>query len=79
MLHTQIEILSELNLKTAEIASAVTADLAPAHIKKTAEYVGAFVYRSNAIGQLAGKLCRGGWLHGVDVSEKPAVCAVIAG
>lgn len=79
MLHTQIEILSELNLKTAEIASAVTADLAPAHIKKTADYVGAFVYRLNAIGQLAGKLCRGGWLHGVDDREKPAVCAVIAG
>ena len=38
-------IVSELNRKTSEISANVTADLAPTHIRKTAEYVGAFVYR----------------------------------
>lgn len=71
-----ISIISELNRKTSNIAAEVTADLAPAHICKTAEYVGAFVYRFNSTENLVNTLFEMGWLKAVDNKEKPAVCVV---
>ena len=71
-----ISVVSDLNQKTAELAANVTADLAPAHIRKTAEYVGAFVYRFNSIENLVNNLFDMGWLKTVDDNEKPAVCVV---
>ena len=71
-----IAIVSELNCKTSEFAANITADLAPAHIRKVAEYVGAFVYRFNSIENLVNALFDIGWLKTVDSKEKPAVCVV---
>lgn len=76
MLRECISLVSELNRKTAELASHVTADLAPAHIRKTAEYVGAFVYRFNSIENLVNTLFDMGWLKSVEEYEKPAICVV---
>lgn len=69
-------IVSELNRRTSEIAAAITADLAPAHIRKTAEYVGAFVYRFHSIDHLVKTLFEMGWLKPVDEKAKPAICVV---
>ena len=69
-------IVSELNRKTSEIAANITADLAPAHIRKTAEYVGAFVYRFNSIENLVNTLFDMGWLKVTRDKEKPAICVV---
>ena len=71
-----IAIVSNLNRRTAELAANITADLAPSHIRKNAEYVGAFVYRFNAIENLVSALFDMGWLQSADDSEKPAICVV---
>ena len=71
-----ISIVSELNRKTSDLAANVTADLAPAHIRKTAEYVGAFVYRFHSIENLVDTLFDMGWLKAAHDKEKPAVCVV---
>ena len=76
MLDACISIISELNRETAEIAAEVTADLAPAHIRQTAEYVGAVVYRFRSVENLVKTLFDMGWLKSVDDQEKPAVCVV---
>ena len=76
MLKESIAIVSELNRKTIEIAANVTADLAPAHIRKTAEYVGAFVARFSSIENLVNTLFDMEWLKPVSDSEKPAICVV---
>ena len=76
MLDACISIVSELNRKTSEIAAEITADLAPAHIRKTAEYVGAFVYRFRSIENLVNTLFDTGWLQAVDSKDKPALCVV---
>ena len=70
------EAIVELNSKTIEIAAEVTADLAPTHIRKTAEYVGAFVYRFNSVENLVDTLYDMGWVKAVDHKEKPAICVV---
>lgn len=70
------ETIVELNNKTVEIAAEVTADLAPTHIRKTAEYVGAFVYRFNSIENLVDTLFDMGWVKIVDDKDKPAICVV---
>ena len=44
---------------------------------KNAEYVGAFVYRFNAIENLVNALFDMGWLQSADDSEKPAICVVM--
>ena len=59
-----------------EIAANITADLAPSHIRKTAEYVGAFVYRFYSIDKLVSKLFEMDWVKAVGDNEKPAVCVV---
>ena len=66
----------ELSRKTSDIAAEITADLAPVHIRKTAEHVGAVVYRFGMIDNLVNALYDMGWLMPVDVIEKPAVCVV---
>ncbi|MCH5272090.1 MAG: sigma-70 family RNA polymerase sigma factor [Lachnospiraceae bacterium] len=71
-----IAIVSELNRKTSQMAAAVTADLAPAHIRRTAERVGAVVYRFNAISNLVDTLFEMNWLKAVGDNEKPAICVV---
>ncbi len=71
-----IAIVSELNRRTSEIAASVTADFAPVHIRKTAEYVGAFVYRFNSLDNLVNTLFDMGWLKVVNDTDKPAVCVV---
>ena len=76
MLDACISIVSELNRRTSEIAANVTADIAPTHIRKTAEYVGAFVYRFNSVDNLVSALYEMHWLNAVDDKEKPAVCVV---
>lgn len=69
-------LASELSQKTSDIAAEITADLAPVHIRKTAEHVGAFVYRFGMIDHLVNALYDMGWLKSVDDTEKPAVCVV---
>ena len=76
ILEKSIAIVSELNRKTSEIAATVTADLAPAHIRKTAEYIGAFVYRFNSIVNLVDALYGMDWLKAARNNEKPAICVV---
>lgn len=76
MLGECIAIVSELNRKTSELAAGVTADFAPVHIRKTAEYVGAFVYRFNSIENLVNVLFDMDWLKAAHDKEKPAVCVV---
>lgn len=71
-----ISIVSELNCKTFELAANVTADLAPAHICKTAEYVGAVVYRFNSIENFVNALYDMHWLNDVSDMDKPAICVV---
>ncbi len=71
-----ISVVSDLNIKTAEIAANITADLAPSHIRKTAEYVGALVYRFYSIDKLVSKLYEMDWIKAVKNDEKPAVCVV---
>ncbi len=70
------EAIVELNSKTIEIAASVTADLAPTHIRKTAEYVGAFIYRFNSIANFVDSLFDMGWVKTVDDKDKPALCVV---
>ena len=76
ILEKSILCVTDLNQKTSEIAASITADIAPAHIRKTAEYVGALVYRFNAIDNLVNTLYKMGWLKSVNDQEKPAVCVV---
>ncbi len=76
MLHECISVVSDLNRKTAELAANITADLAPSHIRKNAEYVGAFVYRFYSIDKLVSKLFDMDWIKAVEDNEKPAVCVV---
>ena len=45
-----VEELLAMSEKTAEIAASITSDLAPSHIRQTAEYVGALVYRFYSYG-----------------------------
>ncbi len=71
-----VGIVSDLNRRTSETAAKVTGDLAPAHIRKTAEYVGAVVYRFGAVEALVDALFDMGWLGAVGDREKPAVCVV---
>ena len=71
-----ISIVSELNRKTAELAATIIADLAPSHIRKNAEYVGAFVYRFSSIDKLVSMLYEMDWIKAVDDTDKPAVCVV---
>ena len=61
---------------TAELAANITADLASSHIRKNAEYVGAFVCRFYSIDKLVSKLFEMDWVKAVGDTEKPAVCVV---
>lgn len=78
ILQESISIVSDLNSKTAKLAANITADLAPSHIRKNAEYVGAFIYRFNSIENLVNTLFDMDWLKSVDEKEKPAICVVKA-
>lgn len=76
MLEASIAVVSALNRETAKIAADIAADLAPAHIRRTAEYVGAFVYCLTAIENLVDTLFDRHWLSAADDREKPALCVV---
>lgn len=71
-----ISVVTELFMKTAEIAANITADPAPSHIRKNAEYVGAFVYRFYSLDKLVDKLYEIEWIRAVADTEKPAICVV---
>lgn len=77
MLSECISIVSDLNRKTAELAANIIADLAPSHIRKNAEYVGAFVYRFHAADKLVERLYETDWIKAVGDAEKPAICCVV--
>lgn len=77
MLSECISIVSDLNRKTAELAANITADLAPSHIRKNVEYVGAFVYRFHAADKLVERLYETDWIKAVGDAEKPAICCVV--
>lgn len=76
MLENCIAIVSDFNEQVSAIAAEITADLAPVHIRKTAEYVGASVYRFHANEKFVDALYDLQWLKPVDDTEKPAVCVV---
>ncbi|MBQ9746006.1 MAG: sigma-70 family RNA polymerase sigma factor [Clostridia bacterium] len=76
MLRECTDIVSELNRRTTEIAATVASDLAPAHIRATAEYVGAFVYNLNSAENLVNTLYGMNWLKAVENKDKPAICVV---
>lgn len=76
ILNECISIVSDLNIKTAELAANITADLAPSHIRNTAEHVGALVYRFISIENLVNNLFEMDWLKAVRENEKPAICVV---
>ena len=59
------------------MAAEIVSDHAPAHIKRTAEYVGALVYRFNYIDKLVDALCIEGWLKSVEDGAKPGICVVM--
>jgi len=73
-----VEAVTALNRETSRLAAAITADLAPGHIRRTAEYVGAVVYRFNAMEDLVGLLTERNWLTAVENSDKPAMCVIQA-
>ena len=76
MLRECISVVSELNLRTSGIAAKITADLAPAHLRRTAEYVGASVYRFRSLEHFVNALYAAHWVNEVDDMDKPAVCVV---
>ncbi len=76
MLVECVSVVSELNRRTSEIAAGITADLAPAHIRRTAEYVGASVYRFRSLEHLVNALFEGNWVKEADDTDKPAVCVI---
>ncbi len=76
MLKNGIDIFSDLNHKTFEIAGKISADHAPEHIRKTAEYVGAFVYQFNSLDNIVSELFEYGWLKPVSDTDKPAMCVI---
>jgi hypothetical protein len=76
ILYECISVVTDLNRKTDEIAANITADLAPAHIRNTSEYVGALVYRFNAIENLVNVLFDMNWLKPAVNKEKPALCVI---
>ena len=71
-----ISVVSELNLRTSGIAANITADLAPVHLRKTAEYVGASVYRFRSLEHFVKALYAADWVNEVKDMDKPAVCVV---
>ena len=77
ILKESIEILTELNREISGVAAEIVSDHAPAHIKRTAEYVGALVYRFNYIDKLVDALCTEGWLKSVEDGAKPGICVVM--
>ncbi len=76
MLRECISVVSELNLRTSGIAAKITADLAPAHLRRTAEYVGASVYRFRSLEHFVNALYAAHWVNDVGDTDKPAVCVV---
>ena len=71
-----VALVSELNHRTSQLAANIIADLAPTHIRKSAEYVGALVYRFNSAENLVNILFAMGWLASVGNEDKPTLCVV---
>ncbi len=71
-----IDIVIKLNRDTIDVAARITSDLAPKHIRKTAEYVGAFIYCFNSIENLVDALFDMKYLLPVKDDEKPAICVI---
>ena len=71
-----IELFSDLNRETCEIAGKICADHAPEHICDAAEHVGAFVYQFNSLDHIVEELFNSGWLKPVNDTDKPAMCVI---
>lgn len=71
-----VSLVTELNHQTSQLAANIIADLAPTHIRKSAEYVGALVYRFNSAENLVNTLFAMGWLASVENEDKPTLCVV---
>ena len=71
-----ISKINDLIRKSTVIAANITADLAPSHIRKDAENVGALVYWFIALDHLVNTLYKMGWLKPAAAWEKPAICVV---
>lgn len=71
-----VSVLNNLNSRTSEIAANVLADIAPVHIRKTAEYVGALIYCHDSVCKVVKALLDMNWLTAVDDKDKPTVCVV---
>ena len=76
MLGECISVVSGLSLRTSGIAADITADIAPVHIRKTAEYAGASVYRFRSLAHFVEALYAAHWVKEVEDTDKPAVCVV---
>lgn len=76
VLENSIGIFTDMIRKTCRISAEVSADHAPDHIRKNAEYSGALVYRFNSLHKIVNKLYDVGWLKPVEDIDKPAMCVV---
>lgn len=69
-------IFRNVALETTKTAAYVTAEHSPAHIKKTAEMVGAFKYGFDSAEKFIDRLYEKGWLDAPDTAQKCAMCIV---
>ena len=76
LLREPIAVITELIKETSAAAADITADMAPEHIRDSARYVGALVYRFDAIERIVAELFRSEWLLPVEDADKPAMYAV---
>ena len=78
ILHESIDLISALQRKVSETAARITSDLAPAHIRKQAEYAGALVYRFSAIESLVDALYHTCFVKPVNHDDIPGLFVVTA-
>ena len=78
LLNKEIDCFTALFRKAVETGAAVCGDMAPPHIKKTAEIVGGIVTRFTGMEKICRTLFETGWLRTPDRLEKPAMFVVKA-
>lgn len=69
-------IFKKVDSQTVKIASEVTTDHSPEHIRKTAAMVGAFTYGFQSAEKLVTSLYEKSWLLPVNGSQKCSMCVV---
>lgn len=70
------EIFKKFNRENVRIVSAVTADHAPEHIRKTSAMVGAFTYGFVSAENIVNALCERSYLLPINGTQKCAMCVV---